>query len=152
MALLGTVMIAIMSLFFLGRRNVYSGRQMTKAIAIGNRVLEDLSLLTKQDVYYGVFSINDTDAGSDLTVMGKTYTNARIRTSNPSLVTPADATEYATEKADGPHYLSLNWTPMLTNQLTDSGHGTQAAHGQAGQGGHRAGRRVEDQLGPLRPA
>jgi hypothetical protein len=119
MALLGTVMIGIMSLFFLGRRNVYSGRQMTKAIAIGNRVLEDLSLLTKQDIYYGVFNINDTASGATVTIMGQTYTNAKVRSSQPSLVTPTNTAEYTTEKTDGPHYLSVNWEPMLTNQLQD---------------------------------
>ena len=119
MALLGTVMIAIMSLFFLGRRNVYSGRQMTKAIAIGNRVLEDLSLLTKQDIYYGVFNINDTATGTTVTIMGNTYTNAKVRTSNPSLVTPANASEYQTEKSDGPKYLTTKWVPQLGNDLAD---------------------------------
>lgn len=119
MALLGTVMIAIMSLFFVGRRNVYSGRQMTKAIAIGNRVLEDLSLLTKQDIYYGVFNIADTASGGTVTIMGKSYTHAKVRTSKPSIVTPANATEYTTEKSGGPLYLSTKWVPQLGNDLQD---------------------------------
>jgi type II secretory pathway pseudopilin PulG len=116
MALLGTVIIAIMSLFFLGRRTIYSGRQMTKAIALGNRVMEDLSLLTKQDVYSGSFGILDTDTGSSVTIMGTTYPNAKIRSTDPAFVTSPPQSDIQTVTAGGPDYLN-KWTAQLGNDL-----------------------------------
>ena len=63
MALLGVVMISIMALFVAGRKNVYSGKQMTNAMAIGTRVMEDLAPLSKSDIYSGLFAITDTSTG-----------------------------------------------------------------------------------------
>ena len=50
MAVLGSVLLGILSLFVFGRKNVYSGKQMTRAVAVGTRVMEDLSVLTRGDV------------------------------------------------------------------------------------------------------
>lgn len=47
MALLGTVLMSIMGLFYYGRRNVYSGKEMTEATALGTHVLEDINTMTK---------------------------------------------------------------------------------------------------------
>ena len=39
MAITGVVILAIMSLFAIGRSNVHAGRQMTHAISVGTRAL-----------------------------------------------------------------------------------------------------------------
>ena len=72
------------------RKNVFSGKQMTTAIAIGTRAMEDLAPLTKSDIYNGVFDIADTATGTASLKFGwpeQTYTNAAIRSTNASLVT-----------------------------------------------------------------
>ncbi|HEX7139522.1 MAG TPA: prepilin-type N-terminal cleavage/methylation domain-containing protein [Vicinamibacterales bacterium] len=119
MALLGTVLIAVMSLFFLGRRNVYSGRQMTKAIAIGNRVLEDLQPLIKKDIYNGAFAINDTDKGSSVTILGTTYLNCKIRSTKATLI-PSPPSDIQTEQAGGPGFLA-KWNSQLGTDLGQNG-------------------------------
>jgi len=48
MAMLGVVTISIFTLFFMGRRNVYSGKQTSQAIAIATEVIEDLQPLNRQ--------------------------------------------------------------------------------------------------------
>jgi prepilin-type N-terminal cleavage/methylation domain-containing protein len=50
MAVLAVVMVSIMTLFVLGRKNVYSGQQMSRANAVAVNVLEDLSFLTLSEV------------------------------------------------------------------------------------------------------
>lgn len=57
--ILGSVLLGILTLFFLGRANVYSGKQMTRANAIGTRVLEDFSGMTADDVINNM-ALNDT--------------------------------------------------------------------------------------------
>ena len=50
MALLGTVLMTIMTLFYMGRRNVYSGKQASVAVSIASHAMEDLSARSKLDV------------------------------------------------------------------------------------------------------
>lgn len=50
-ALLGVVVLSLMTLFALARSNVTSGRQMTHAISVGTRIMEDLSGLAIDDIY-----------------------------------------------------------------------------------------------------
>ena len=50
MAVLGVILLSIVTLFFIGRRNVHSGKQLTAANAIATRVLEDLALMSATDV------------------------------------------------------------------------------------------------------
>jgi prepilin-type N-terminal cleavage/methylation domain-containing protein len=50
MALLGTVLMTIMTLFYMGRRNVYSGKQTSVAVSIATHAMEDLSSRSKTDV------------------------------------------------------------------------------------------------------
>lgn len=49
-AILAMVLLSVMTLFFLGRRNVYSGRQQSRANAVAVRALEDFSYLTASEV------------------------------------------------------------------------------------------------------
>ncbi len=58
-AILGVVLLAVVTLFFMGRSNVYSGRQMTQGVALGTHVMEDISQMTMQD-FYTAFNIDGT--------------------------------------------------------------------------------------------
>jgi prepilin-type N-terminal cleavage/methylation domain-containing protein len=62
-AITSVVLLTVLTLFYMGRRNVYSGKQMTYAVAVGTRVLEDLSTMTADDVLTN-FKIDDS---TDLT-------------------------------------------------------------------------------------
>ena len=59
MGLLSTVLLVIVTLFFMARSNVYSGKQTTHAVAVGTRIMEDLSSMSVPTVY-STFSITDT--------------------------------------------------------------------------------------------
>jgi prepilin-type N-terminal cleavage/methylation domain-containing protein len=61
LAITSIVLLTVVTLFYMGRRNVYSGKQMTYAVSVGTRILEDLSSLTSQDVGSS-FNITDTTA------------------------------------------------------------------------------------------
>jgi prepilin-type N-terminal cleavage/methylation domain-containing protein len=78
MALLGTVILSISTLFFMGRRNVYSGKQMTKVSAVATRVLEDLSAMSADDVLTN-FNIVSTTPLTSSTVAGTTYASSVVR-------------------------------------------------------------------------
>ena len=113
MALLGVVMLAIASLFVWGRKNVYSGKQMTAAIAVGTRALEDLAPLTKEDVYNGVFNIAGTEIGKSFDLGAhpkKSYANARIRSTKATLIT--GMTDIQDQKTGGPKFLD-KWNDQL---------------------------------------
>jgi len=85
-ALLGVVMVSIVTLFFMGRRNVYSGKQMTKALSVGTRIEEDLSGMTQDDVM-AYFNLVGTSGGTTTSatttasapVAGTTYANCVVR-------------------------------------------------------------------------
>lgn len=85
MALLSVVLLSIFTLFVMGRGNVYSGKQLTQANAVGRHVLEDLSTLTINDVR-AAFNIADDDTLGDIDVdttrelPGDEYTDAIMRT------------------------------------------------------------------------
>ena len=86
MALLGTVLISIVTLFFMGRANVYSGKQMTRAVAVGTMVMEDLSSMTQSDLvtFFGL-------AAAPLatqTVLGKDYPASAKLTTTPLSADP----------------------------------------------------------------
>lgn len=67
MALLAVVALTIMTLFFMGRRNVYSGRQMTHAVSIATRINEDLSALSVATIYTN-FAVTSTEPLGSTTV------------------------------------------------------------------------------------
>ena len=58
-AITSIVLLTVVTLFYMGRRNVYSGKQMTYAVSVGTRMLEDLSALTASDVLSN-FNVTDT--------------------------------------------------------------------------------------------
>lgn len=97
-AILGVVAISISALFFIGRKNVYSGRQASQAVVIGTQVLEDLAPLTREQIFNGAFGIATTATGSDFTLPrvsgleAMSFENSRIRSTNATILAspPAD--------------------------------------------------------------
>ena len=92
-AMTGVVILSIMTLFFLGRRNVYSGKQMTAANAVATRVLEDLSLMTAQDVL-NAFNVTDATTLSSNTVAGTAYAGSVLRATNGTIDANTDPGGY----------------------------------------------------------
>jgi prepilin-type N-terminal cleavage/methylation domain-containing protein len=98
LAVFGIVAITIFTLFVMGRRNVYSGKQNSQAVAVATQVLEDIQPLNKRMLYNGAFGIADTDTGAAITlpkVYGSTapsFANARIRSTDANVMAspPAD--------------------------------------------------------------
>lgn len=108
MALLGTVILSISTLFFMGRRNVYSGKQMTKVSAVATRVLEDLSAMSADDVLTN-FNITSTTALSSNTVAGTTYASSIVRKTS-SFATADDTGGYLAQ-----------WLTLLGSQEMSQG-------------------------------
>ncbi|MCU1228267.1 MAG: hypothetical protein JWO97_1151 [Acidobacteria bacterium] len=110
-AIMGVVSLSIFTLFFMGRSNVYSGKQMTQAVAIGTRVMEDISAYNQQNLYSTAFAIGGTATGVDLTYNGVTYTNAQIRSTDVTTVHSPVQANIGTENAT-PGLLA-RWRTML---------------------------------------
>ncbi len=81
MAILGAVLVSVVALFYVGRRNIYSGKQLTFANSVGVQVLEDLSGLTTTALY-AAFNIGSTTTlGSVGPINGITYPSSILRSS-----------------------------------------------------------------------
>lgn len=78
-AILGTVIISILTLFVLGQKNIYSGKQMTYAVSTGTRVMEDLNTLSKSATLVA-FGLATATTGTTQTVGGQSFTNSFKRT------------------------------------------------------------------------
>lgn len=119
-AILGVVALSIFTLFFLGQRNVYSGKQVSQAIVVGTQVMEDLSPLNKRMIYNGAFNIADTAVGEDFTfprVSGSaamSFTNSLMR-STSATVMPSPPTGVTTENT--PPGLLTRWQSLLGTKL-----------------------------------
>ncbi len=123
MAMLGVVSLSIFTLFFMGRRNVYSGKQTSQAIAIGTQVIEDLQPLNRQMLYNGAFGIAGTATGGAFTIPAAqtggvtyAYTNSNIRSTNAAFIASPPA-DIATENT--PPGLLARWTALLGTKLTN---------------------------------
>ncbi len=92
-ALTGTVILSIMTLFFLGRRNVYSGKQMSSANAVATRVLEDISLMTATDVLSN-FNITNSTTRATNTVGGISYAGSVLRDTSGTIDSTTDTSGY----------------------------------------------------------
>src|SRR5438445_8149233 len=77
LAITSVVLLTVVTLFYMGRRNVYSGKQMTYAVSTGTRALEDVSQMTLQDVLdaFGISARAALPTGNCCTVNGVPYTN-----------------------------------------------------------------------------
>ena len=106
MALLGTVLLSILTLFVLGRKNVYSGKQMTRATSAATHVLEDLNNMTTDDLW-AAFEITKSTTLTSPTIAGVKYTNVIVRKTNP----------IANDTAG---YLA-RWQELMTDDLIQNG-------------------------------
>ena len=117
MAMLGVVTISIFTLFFMGRRNVYSGRQTSQAIALATQVTEDLQPLNRQMLYSGAFGISGTSTGSSFTIpavqtgaLTYAYTNSAIRSTDTAVIA-SPPTDIAQENS--PPGLLAKWSSLV---------------------------------------
>lgn len=101
MALLGTILLSIVTLFAFGRRNVYSGKQLTRATSVTTQVLEDLQPLNVP-TFNTQFKVVNTEKPAKYTVAGVPYNKALIRSTD-------DLTK---EDATGPKYLT-RWKALI---------------------------------------
>lgn len=101
MALLGTILLSVITLFAFGRRNVYSGKQLTRATSVTTQVLEDLQPVNVT-TFNTQFKITSAETPAQHTVAGVTYDKALIRTTD-------DLTK---EEATGPKYLT-RWKALI---------------------------------------
>ena len=113
MALLGTVLVTIMTLFYMGRSNVYSGKQTSIALSIATHAMEDLSGRSKKDVL-SAFNAStaalgtvDVEAGTSMAT--DTYGSSILRVS--SNADDIDATK------NDPKGLMKKWLDEAQNRL-----------------------------------
>ena len=69
LAITSIVLLTVVTLFYMGRRNVYSGKQMTYAVSVGTRMMEDISTMTASDLLAN-FNINDATTMANVTITG----------------------------------------------------------------------------------
>ena len=101
LAITSIVLLTVVTLFYMGRRNVYSGKQMTYAVSVGTRALEDESQKTLQDVLtdFGITNGTGLPSGTCGTVNSVPYSNcAWYNTDQPT-----------------PPALLTTWKSMATN-------------------------------------
>ena len=85
MAILASVILSVFTLFVLGTRNVYSGKQQSLANAVGLRVVEDINQLSKSGVYssFGIdpdaITLEDVDIHPGKSVYKDSYEDAILR-------------------------------------------------------------------------
>src|SRR5436190_1517773 len=68
-AITSVVLLTIVTLFYVGRRNVYAGKQRTYAVSVGTRVLEDLAPMLQTDVRDN-FVLTENEGLSTVTITG----------------------------------------------------------------------------------
>jgi len=78
MALLSTVLLSVVTLFFMGRSNVYSGKQLTRATSVAVHASEDMNALSGTDLMES-FNIVKGAALASNSVSGVSYPNSIVR-------------------------------------------------------------------------
>src|SRR5258708_2768088 len=66
-AITSVVLLTVLTLFYMGRRNVYGGKQMTQAVAVGTRNMEDLEVMTVAQ-FRTNFALTDSPTPGNVTV------------------------------------------------------------------------------------
>jgi len=121
MAITSVVLLTVITLFYMGRRNVYSGKQMTAAAAMGTQIMEDLSTMTAQDLGTN-FNITDATTLGTVTlqnVVGASsgqiaFTNSIGRDS--SACTVSTTTPYPITCTNDPNGYMAKWLRALIPQ------------------------------------
>lgn len=122
-AITGVVTLTIVTLFYMGRRNVYSGKQMTYAVSVGTRVMEDLSTMTDADLLTA-FGITDATTRETVVVCGNKLLPLGTTTCTASVVTFADSTERETDTIDSttdPNGYLAQWAALVTGANLTNG-------------------------------
>ena len=79
LAITSVVLLTVVTLFYMGRRNVYSGKQQTYAVSVGTRMLEDLSSMSAQDTLSNFNIADSTSTSGSVLLNGVTYSNSVSR-------------------------------------------------------------------------
>ena len=82
MAVLGTVILSIITLFYLGRANIYSGKQMTRAASVTVHANEDINPLGATDLLTAFNITSATAMSTSGTIAGQTYANSIVRSTS----------------------------------------------------------------------
>ena len=118
LAITSIVLLTVVTLFYMGRRNVYSGKQMTYAVSVGTRILEDLSSLATVDAEKA-FNIDDTTATGPVTVEGLSAAGGSSTSYTNSVGRECAAID-TTCNNDTNGYLA-NWKALIDNsKLTNA--------------------------------
>lgn len=123
MAITSVVLLTVITLFYMGRRNVYSGKQMTVAAASGTQILEDMSTMTAQDLQTN-FNLTDAMTLGTVTLQGVadasngqlSFTGSIGRDS--SACTVATSTPFAITCTNDPNGYMAKWLRTLIPQAT----------------------------------
>lgn len=120
MAVLGTVILSIITLFYLGRANVYSGKQMTRAASVTVHANEDLNPLGATDLM-NAFNITSTTAMSTSpAIAGATYANSIVRSTSACTSTVVSGvTTWTCGANDVGGYLARWKTLLGSDRITD---------------------------------
>jgi prepilin-type N-terminal cleavage/methylation domain-containing protein len=116
MSLLGTVLMTILTLFYMGRKNVYSGKQTSVAVSIASHAMEDLSARSKLDVLTAfnasAAALGPVDIDGTTTMATDTYGDSIMR-----LSTNADDVD---DTKNDPRGLLKKWSDEANSRLGES--------------------------------
>jgi prepilin-type N-terminal cleavage/methylation domain-containing protein len=114
-AFLAVVLLTVLTLFFLGSGNVYSGKQQTMAVSIGTDVMEDIAEFGVTDLY-GAFVVNDGNAPTGVATIpansaGTASTMPQSR--YPASIVRSTYVRSATTELGYPNGLLSQWRALL---------------------------------------
>ena len=111
LAITSVVLLTVVTLFYMGKRNVYSGKQQSYAVSVGTRILEDLSSLTCDDLQT-YFTITDSTTLGTVTVQGTSYANSFARDTSTCTVAGTPPPSYTCTGDASPYMLSA-WRGLI---------------------------------------
>jgi len=76
MAITSVVLLTVVTLFYMGRRNVYSGKQLTYANSVATRMLEDMSSMSAPDMLNDFNILDTTSTTGTVMVQNQSYANS----------------------------------------------------------------------------
>jgi prepilin-type N-terminal cleavage/methylation domain-containing protein len=117
-AITSVVLLTVLSLFYMGRRNVYGGKQMTQAVAVGTRIMEDLEVMTASQ-FRTNFGLDDSTTLGNITIKNVpgrgdlVYASSVSRDSTGCTVTAGTPPTVACSADAAPNQFMANWYGML---------------------------------------
>ena len=127
MGILSSVLLGVITLFVLARRNVYSGKQMTHAISVGTRIMEDISSMTVTNIYSNFNVASNATLGTvtiaPTSLPDSSYGGSVVRsTTSVSAGTSCTSSPVIAFTNDTNGYLNRWYCQMInsTNQLPNS--------------------------------